>query len=397
MIGISNRALNLNESATLKMARIAGELKAQGKDIISLSLGEPDFDTPMKIKNAAKKAIDDNHSHYTPVPGVLELRQAISEKFKRDNQIDYKAEQIVVSTGAKQAIMNVLLATLNEGEEILIPAPYWVSYVDMANFVGAKVKTIDTDITTDFKLSPAVLEENLSDKTKVFLFSNPCNPSGSLYTTEEISALSKVFEKYDCYIISDEIYEHINFLDERPKSLGSFEKLKHKVITINGMSKGYAMTGWRLGFMGAPLDVAKACSKIQGQFTSGANSIAQIASIEGLNNCFEEADQMKSAFLKRRNLVQQELKKINNLEVNLPQGAFYLFPDVSKFYGKKFEENTINNSEDLCSFLLSEALVATTPGDAFGCPKNIRLSYAASEDILLEACKRIKVALDKLS
>lgn len=395
MLGISDRANNLGESVTIKMARIAGELKEQGKDVISLSLGEPDFDVPQVIKDSAKTAIDENYSHYTPVPGYKDLLKAIQAKFKRDNDLNYELDQIVVSTGAKHSLMNIMLATVNEGDEVILPAPYWVSYIEMAKFCGGKPVVIETGIETDFKISPAQLEKALSSKTKVFMFSNPCNPSGSVYTHEELAELVKVFEKSECYIISDEIYEYINFEGKTP-SLASFSTIRDRVITVNGMSKGFSMTGWRIGYIGAPKAVAKACAKIQGQFTSGANAVAQRASITALNDAMEDVQKMRETFARRRDLFLEKLSEIEDLKLNKPTGAFYLFPDVSNYFGRSANGKTIATVGDLCEFILEDSLVATTPGDAFGCPNNIRLSYANSDEQLIEAAHRIKESLNKL-
>lgn len=393
---ISDRAKNMAESATLKMARLAGELKEQGKDIISLSLGEPDFNVPEYIKAAAKQAIDDNFSHYPPVPGYKDFREVICNKFKNENGLNYTPEQIVVSTGAKHSLMNIMLAVVNPGDEVVLPAPYWVSYIEMVKFAEGKPVIIDTSIETDFKITPEQLKGALSPKTKAFVFSNPCNPSGSSYTKEELLALVEVFKEHDCYIVSDEIYEYINF-GEPNTSLGCFEEIKDRVITVNGVSKGFAMTGWRIGFIGAPLEVAKACAKVQGQFTSGANAIAQRASLVALRDKKDEVKKMRDVFLQRRDLLIELLSPIEGLKLNVPQGAFYLFPDVSGLLGKSANGKKINNVGELCEFLLEDCMVATTPGDAFGCPKNIRISYANSEEQLKEAAKRIKNSLGKLS
>lgn len=393
---IADRILNMEESATLKMANLAWELKDQGKDIISLSLGEPDFDTPEFIKDAAKTALDENHTHYPPVPGFKDVREAICEKFKRDNNLHFDVDQIVISTGAKHSLMNLCLALVNPGEEIILPAPYWVSYRAMANFAGAKLVEIPTDIQADFKITPAQLDEALTENSKLFIFSNPCNPSGSVYTQDELMALAKVFEKYpNCFIVSDEIYELINF-QGGSFSIGTINPIKDRVITVNGVAKGFAMTGWRIGYIGAPKEVAKACTKLQGQFTSGANSIAQKATKEAILTDPIILSGMKETFQKRRDLMVKKLKEVPGLEVNEPKGAFYLFPDVSYFFGKTFEDVTINTADDLCMFLLSDALVATTAGDAFGCPNNIRISYATSEEKLIEAVERMKKSLVKL-
>lgn len=397
MSAISQRAQNLKESATIKMAALATELKEQGKDIISLTLGEPDFNTPDFIKESAKTAIDEDYSHYPPVPGYKDLRQAISLKFKKENGLDYPFNQIVVSTGAKHSLMNVVLALVNPDDEVILPAPYWVSYFAMVRFAQGKPVELTTDIESDFKITPEQLELAITDKTKAFIFSNPCNPSGAAYTHEELAGLAQVFAKHPhVYIVSDEIYEYINFAGKNP-SFGNFESVKDRVITVNGLSKGFAMTGWRIGYIGAPAEVAKACTKIQGQFTSGANAIAQRAAITALNGGASKIEYMKEKFLERRDLMFGLLSEIPNLKVANPMGAFYLFPDVSGFYGKSFNGTTINNSDDMCAYLIEEALVATTPGGAFGSPNNIRLSYATSEDQLKEAAKRMKEALAKLS
>lgn len=384
------------ESATLKMARLAGELKEQGKDIISLSLGEPDFNVPDFVKDAAKKAIDDNFSHYPPVPGYKDFREAICAKFKRENGLDYTPEQIVVSTGAKHSLMNIMLAVVDPDDEVILPAPYWVSYIEMVKFAQGKPVIIETDIESDFKITPKQLREAISSKTKAFMFSNPCNPSGSVYTESELAELVEVFKESDCYIVSDEIYEYINF-GEGHASLGSFKEISDRVITVNGVSKGYAMTGWRIGFIGAPLEVAKACGKVQGQFTSGANAIAQRAAMAALNDGREEARKMEKVFHSRRDLLIKLLTPIEGVKLNVPQGAFYLFPDVSHFFGKKANGMTVNNADDLCQYLLEDCLVATTPGGAFGCPNNIRLSYANSEEQLKEAARRLSASLAKLA
>ena len=394
---IAQRILKMEESATLKMANLAWELKDQGKDVISLSLGEPDFNTPDFVKEAAIQAIKDNHTHYPPVPGYKDLKEAVCKKFKRDNLIDYTPDQIVVSTGAKHSLMNLCLAVINPGDEVILPAPYWVSYLAMVQFAEGTAVEIKTDIEADFKITPSQLEEALNEKTKMFLFSNPCNPSGSVYSEKEIRALATVFEKYpNCLIVSDEIYELINF-ESSNFSIARIESLKDRVITVNGVAKGFAMTGWRIGYIGAPTDIAKACTKLQGQFTSGANSIAQKATIAALGKDPSELNEMKEVFHKRRDLLISKLKEIKGLGLNEPMGAFYVFPDVSSFFGKSFGEITINNSDDLCMYLLGDCMVATTAGEAFGCPKNIRISYANSDEQLIEAVKRMKGSLEKLS
>ncbi len=393
---IADRILNMEESATLKMANLAWDLKDQGKDVISLSLGEPDFDTPDFAKQAAVKAIEENYTHYPPVPGYKDVREAICTKLKRDNGIDVTADNIVISTGAKHSLMNICLALLNPGEEILLPAPYWVSYKAMAEFAEAKIIEVKTDISTDFKLTPEVLDKNLTDKTKLFIFSNPCNPSGSVYTEGELRELAGVFEKYpNCYIVADEIYELINFQGKN-FSLGSIDSLKERVITVNGIAKGFAMTGWRIGYIAAPVKIAKACTKLQGQFTSGANTIAQMATKEAVLRDPATLNEMKNVFEKRRDLMIELLSEIPGLKVNKPMGAFYLFPDVSSFFGKSANGEKIENADDLCMYLLGDGLVATTSGAAFGNPENIRLSYANSEEQLREAVKRMKESFAKL-
>jgi aspartate aminotransferase len=393
---ISDRANNLEESATLRMAALAIELKEQGKDIIGLTLGEPDFDIPDFIKDAAKKAIDDNYSHYTPVPGLKELRVAIKNKLKRDNDLDFDVNQIVVSTGAKQSLMNIILATINPGDEVILPAPYWVSYFDMVKFAKGKPVEISSSVETGFKITKEQLEKAITTETKAFLFSNPCNPSGAAYTKEELKELVSVFEKHpNVLIISDEIYEYINFVGKNT-SIGKFDSIKDRVVTVNGVSKGFAMTGWRIGYIAAPLELAKACSKIQGQFTSGANAVAQMAAVAALDGGAEKVIHMKDEFFKRRDFMLGLLKTIDGLKLTVPEGAFYHFPDVSAYFGKIYKGKALESSEDVCSFLIEEALVATTPGSAFGSPNCIRLSYAASLEILEKACLRMKKAFDSL-
>lgn len=393
----ADRVNEMEESATLKMANLAWELKDQGKDIISLSLGEPDFDTPEFIKEAAKAAITNNLTHYPPVSGYKDVREAICKKFKRDNGLNFNVDQIVISTGAKQSLMNLFLALVNPGEEVILPAPYWVSYKAMADFAKASCVEIKTNIDSDFKISPEQLRAALSPKTKVFIFSNPCNPSGSIYTKDELMALSEIFKDFpNCYIIADEIYEHINFEGEN-FSIGRIESIKNQVITVNGVAKGFAMTGWRIGYIGAPLHVAKACTKLQGQFTSGANTIGQMATksaVEADPSCVSE---MKNIFKRRRDLLIKAMRGIPGLKVNEPVGAFYLFPDVSHFFGKSTGEFHMKNTDDVSMYLLADALVATTPGESFGCSDNIRISYATSDEKLLEAVERMKKSFAKLS
>jgi aspartate aminotransferase len=390
---LSDRINNLSTSQTLAMAALARELKAQGKDIISLSLGEPDFNTPDFIKEAAKKAIDENYSTYTPVDGYVELKDAICRKFKRDNNLDYKPANIVVSTGAKQSLYNIAQVMLNDGDEVILPAPYWVSYFEIIKLSGGVPVEVPTSVETDFKMTAAQLEAAITPKTKMMWFSSPCNPSGSVYNREELTAIGKVLDKYpNIYIVSDEIYEHINF-SETFCSIGSIPGLFERTITVNGVAKAFAMTGWRIGYIGAPEFIAKACTKMQGQVTSGANSIAQRATITAVDADPKVLNEMVSAFKNRRNLVIELAKAIPGLKINVPEGAFYLFPDVSSFFGKTFRGKLINNADDLSMYLLSEANVATVTGDAFGNPNCIRISYATSEELLTEAFKRIKEAL----
>ena len=393
---VSNRVKNLSESQTLAMAAKSRELKMQGVDIISLSLGEPDFDTPDFVKEAANQAIQDNFTHYPPVTGYDDLREAIALKFKRDNNLDYTVNNIMVSTGAKQSLINVVLSLVNPGEEILLPAPYWVSYHAMAELAEATPVVIPTTIESDFKITPEQLRANLTEKSKLMIFSSPCNPSGSVYTQEELEALAEVVaDREDFYIISDEIYELINFTGKHA-SMGTIESVKDKVITVNGVAKGFAMTGWRLGYIGAPEWIVKAAAKIQGQFTSGANTIAQKAAKAAVLADPSVTKNMQDTFLRRRDLILNELGKINGMKLNVPQGAFYVFPDISSFFGKSTGSIKINDASDLCLYLLDEAKVALVTGEAFGNPNTVRLSYATSDELLLEACNRIKVALDKL-
>lgn len=394
---LSERIKNMAVSATLEMAAKSRELKAQGIDVIALSLGEPDFGTPDYINESAKKAIDEGYSKYTPVPGYADLQKAIANKFKRDNGLDYAPNQIVVSTGAKQTLANLFMCLVNPGDEVIMPIPYWVSYEAQIELAGGKVIAVPTKIENDFKMTPAQLEAVLNDKTKAFCFSSPCNPSGSVYTQEELEALAVVFEKYpDVVIISDEIYELINFTGKHA-SIGTIPSLKDRTVTVNGLSKGFAMTGWRLGYMGAPLAIADACSKMQGQFTSGTCSITQRAAITALGDNIEPSIAMCEAFLKRRDLVFGLLNEIEGLQVNVPQGAFYFFPNASSFIGKSYNGSTINNIDDLAMYILNEGAVAVVSGSAFGDNECFRLSYATSEDVLKEALSRIKECLAKLS
>jgi len=392
---LSTRINKLETSQTLAMAALARELKAQGKDIISLSLGEPDFFTPDFIKEAAKKAIDENYSTYTPVDGYLELKQAICRKFKRDNQLEYKPSQIVVSTGAKQALYNIAQVMLNDGDEVILPAPFWVSYFEIIKLSGGIPVEVPTTIESNFKITPSQLEAAITPKTKMMWFSSPCNPSGSVYDKEELTALVAVLKKHpNIFVVSDEIYEHINFSGTFC-SIATIDGMLDRTITVNGVAKAFAMTGWRIGYMAAPEFIAAACTKMQGQVTSGANSIAQRATIAAVDANPEVLQPMVIAFKKRRDLVVQLMQEIPNIKTNTPDGAFYVFPDVSWFFGKTLQGKLINNALDLSMHLLAEANVATVTGEAFGNPNCLRLSYATSQDLLIEAIKRIKNCLEK--
>ena len=393
MNALSDRINNLSTSQTLAMAALARELKAQGKDIISLSLGEPDFNTPDFIKEAAKKAIDENYSTYSPVDGYVELKEAICKKFKRDNDLEYKPANIVVSTGAKQSLYNIAQVMLNEGDEVILPAPYWVSYFEIIKLSGGTPVEVPTSVESDFKITPEQLEKAITPKTKMMWFSSPCNPSGSVYNKEELMAICKVLEKHpNIYVVSDEIYEHINFSGTFC-SIGSIPGMQERTITVNGVAKAFAMTGWRIGYIGAPEFIAKACTKIQGQVTSGANSIAQRATITAVEADPKVLNHMVDAFHKRRDLVVGLIREIPGLKINVPEGAFYVFPDVSEFFGKTLKGTKIENATDFSMYLLAEANVATVTGEAFGNPNCIRFSYATSEDLLKEALRRIKEAL----
>ncbi len=390
---LSDRIKKMAVSATLAMTQKSRDLQAQGVDVINLSIGEPDFDTPDYIKEAAKKAIDENYTHYPPVPGYGSLIQAIIRKFKRENNLEFKPEQIVVSNGAKHSIANVILSIIGPGDEMIVPAPYWVSYTDLIILAEGTPVVIECGIEQNFKMTAKQLEDAITPKTRAIIFSSPSNPTGNLYSKQELEELAKVLEKYpEIMIISDEIYEHINFVGKH-ESIAQFDYIKDRVIVINGVSKGYAMTGWRIGYIGAPAWLAKAVVKLQGQFTSGACTIAQKASEAALDGGLETVKEMTAVFKKRRDLVYEKLKEIPGLKINLPEGAFYFFPDVSFFFGKSHENHNINNSSDLALFLLDKAHVATVGGDAFGSPKCLRFSYATSEELLIEAMNRIKNAL----
>lgn len=395
---LSDRINNMQESATIKMAKMSRELKAQGKDIIDLSLGEPDFDTPQHIKDAAKDAIDKGFTKYTPVPGYPELRKAIATKLKRDNNIDYTIDEIVVSTGAKQSIANVVMALVNPGDKVLLPAPYWVSYAAIAELAEGKCVEIPTTIESNFKVTAAQLEKHITEKTKMIIFSSPCNPTGSVYSREELAAIAQVIAKHpNVYVLCDEIYEYINFTGEKHTSLAEFAEVKEQVITVNGFSKGFAMTGWRLGYIGAPKWIASACDKMQGQITSGTCSIAQKAGEAALLTSLQPTFDMVTEFKKRRDLVFGLLSEIPGLKVNLPDGAFYFFFDVSAYFGKSFNGKAMNTPEDLSLFLLAEGNLACVSGEAFGDKNCLRISYATSEAKLTEACKRMKEAFAKLA
>lgn len=397
MIELSERLQAMEESATIAMSRKSRELAAEGKDVISLSLGEPDFHTPEFIKQAAVEAMEQNYTMYTPVPGYQDLRVAISRKFKRDNNLDYSADQIVVSTGAKQSIANVVLSIVNEGDEVLIPAPYWVSYIEIVKVAEGIPVIISAGIERDFKITGDQLRAAITPRTKMMIFSTPCNPTGSVYTKEELQDLANVIKDYPgIVVISDEIYEHINFVGKH-QSLAQFNAIKEQVVTVNGVSKAWAMTGWRLGYIGASKEIADACSKVQGQFTSGTCSITQRAAIAAMDADPTVLKDMVSAFKSRRDLVLDVLSTIPGVRTNTPPGAFYVFPDISSFFGKSFNGKTIESANDLSLYLLDEALVALVTGEAFGDPNCIRISYAASEEVLTEAMRRIKSALQKLS
>ena len=390
---LSKRINAMATSATLAMAAKARELREEGKDIIGLSLGEPDFNVPDFVKDAAINAVHQNYHSYTPVDGYADLKKAIITKFKRDNHLDYKPNQIVVSTGAKQSLANLAMVLLNEGDEVLLPAPYWVSYSDISKLAGGVPIEIPTTIESDFKITPESLKAAITPKTKMMIYSSPCNPSGSVYTKEELRALADVLVDYpNIIVISDEIYEHINFTDNHA-SMAVFEDMYDRTVVVNGVSKAYSMTGWRIGYIGGPEWIARACNKMQGQITSGANCIAQRATITALESSPSKIQYMVDAFKERRTLILGLLSEIPGFKTNQPQGAFYVFPDISYFFGKELQGVKINNASDLSMYLLEKANVATVTGDAFGSPNCIRISYAASEENIIEALKRIKKAL----
>jgi aspartate aminotransferase len=393
---LSSRLLRFNEPETLKMAKLGRELRAQGIDIIDLSLGEPDFNTPEHIKDAAKKAIDDNYSHYTPVAGYLDLRQAVCDKLKRDNNLDYTPDQIVVSTGAKQSIANVVLALVDIGDEVIIPTPYWVTYSAIVQLSQGDVVFVPASVKNNYKITPQELEEAITPKSRLFIFSSPCNPTGAVYSKEELEGLAEVFRKYpDLYIISDEIYEYINFVGKH-ESIAQFDYLKDRVIIVNGLSKGFAMTGWRLGYIAANTTIAKACDKMQGQFTSGTNAITQRAAITALSSDLSTTMDMVKEFERRRFRVMELLEGLPEVICAKPEGAFYVFPMISRYFGKSDGDMFIDNADDLCMYLLHKANVSTVTGAAFGDPNCIRISFANSMENIEKGFARIKEALAKL-
>ena len=393
---LSSFLQRFNEPETLKMAKLGRELRAKGIDVIDLSLGEPDFDTPAHIKEAAIKAINDNWSHYTPVAGFLDLREAVCTKLKRDNGLGYAAENIVVSTGAKQSLANAILAVVDEGEEVIIPTPYWVTYSELVKIAKGKVVELKSKAENDFKITPSQLEAAITEKTKLFMFSSPCNPSGSVYSKDELTALATVFEKYpQILILSDEIYEYINFVGEHT-SIASFPALKDRVIIVNGLSKGFAMTGWRLGYIAATAEIAKACEKVQGQFTSGTSSITQKAAVVALTTDLRPTMEMKKEFAERKKIVMDLIAKIPGIKCPDPAGAFYVFPDVTSYFGKSNGDTTISNASDFSMYLLNKAHVSSVMGDAFGEPNCVRFSFANSREKIQEAWKRIAAALAEL-
>ena len=398
MLQTSDALNRVTESATIKMAQLSRDLAAKGVNVISLSLGEPDFNTPKHIKEAAKAAIDSGkYDSYSPISGYLDLKQAICEKLKRDNNLEYKPENIVVSTGAKQSLANLFIGFLNPGDEVVIPAPFWVSYPEQVKLCGATPVYIPTSVDADFKMTAEQLENAITPKTKFLVYSSPSNPTGSVYTKEEIESFVAVLERHPhVYVISDEIYEHINYMGKHV-SIAEFPGMKDRTIIVNGQAKGYAMTGWRIGYIAAPAYIAKACDKLQGQITSGTNSVAQHATITALLGDQEPTHQFRLAFEKRRDLVLEMLKEIPNVKCNKPQGAFYVFPDMSAYFGKDFNGEMIKDADDLCLYLLHEGHVAAVSGTGFGAPECIRFSYAASEENLTEAFRRVKAALEKLA
>lgn len=393
---LAERLSRISEPQTIKMAKLSRELKAQGIDIVDLSIGEPDFDTPAHIREAAKKAIDEGFTHYTPVAGIADLRAAVVKKLQRDNNLEYLPEQIVVSTGAKQSIANAVLSVINPGDEVIIPTPYWVTYSELVKLCQGTVVFVPCGIENKFKITPAQLEAAITPKTKLFMFSSPCNPTGSVYSKEELKALADVFAKYPgIYVMADEIYEYINYVGKH-ESIAQFEGMKERTIIINGLSKGFAMTGWRLGYLVAPAAVAKAAENMQSQFTSATCSITQKAAVAALNGPKDSADEMLAEFTKRRAFVFEQMSQMPGLKLINPDGAFYMFPDVSSFFGKSYDGFEVNNADDLCMYLLHKANVTFVTGSAFQQPNAIRISYAASMEKLQEGMKRLKAGLEKL-
>lgn len=396
MTQLSDCLKRLSPSATLAMSQKSNEMKANGIDVINMSVGEPDFNTPDHIKEAAKKAVDDNFSRYSPVPGYVDLRKAIVEKLKNENQLEYDVTEISVSNGAKQCVCNAVLALVNPGEEVIIPAPYWVSYPEMVEIAGGKSVYIDTDLSTNFKITPEQLEKAITEKTRMLILCSPSNPTGSVYSKDELEALAEVIKKHEnLYVVSDEIYEHISYIGNH-ESIAQFPGMRERTIIINGVSKAYAMTGWRIGFLAAPEWIAKGCNKLQGQYTSGPCSVSQKAAEAAYTGSQQCVEDMRLVFERRRNLIVKLAKDIPGLEVNVPEGAFYLFPKCSSFFGKEYGKYKISNSTDLAMYLLEEGHVATVSGDAFGAPDYFRMSYATDDKTITEALNRIKVALAKL-
>ncbi len=396
MENLSQRLQSLSPSATMAMNQKSRDLQAQGVDVINLSVGEPDFYTPDHIKDAAKKAIDDNFSFYPPAAGFPDLRKAVSEKFKRENNLDFSPEQIVVSTGAKNSLANVILCLIDKGDEVIVPAPYWVTYAELVKVAEGKNVVINGTLENDFKVTADQIEKAITPKTKALLLCSPSNPTGAVYSKDELEAIANVIEKHPhVYVITDEIYEHINFVGKHV-SLAEFPAIKERIVVINGVSKAYAMTGWRIGYIGAPQWLAKACTKLQGQFTTGPTTIAQKAAVAALNSEQSSREEMNKAFMRRRDLIMEELKEVNGLKYNKPEGAFYVFPDCSSYFGKSVNGKVIENSEDFCIYLLEEGHVATVPGKAFGEPSCFRISFATSDEKITEAINRMKNALDKL-
>ena len=397
MTQVSERLASLSPSETLAMSQKSNELKAQGIDVINLSVGEPDFFAPKHVKEAAKKAVDDNYSFYSPVPGYPFLRKAIQHKLKHENQLDYAIDQIIVSGGAKQSVCNILLSVVNPGDEVIVPAPYWVSYVEMVKLAEGTNVVVYAGIEQDFKITPEQLESAITPKTKALILCSPSNPTGSVYSKKELEGLAKVLAKYpNIVVISDEIYEHINYIGKH-ESIAQFESIRDRVVIVNGVSKAYAMTGYRIGYIAGPKWIASACNKLQSQYTSGTCSVAQKAAEAALTGDQQCVEEMRQAFLRRRNLVIELCQSISGMKLNVPEGAFYLFPEVSSYFGKSFNVRTIHNSGDLAMYLLEEAHVATVGGAAFGAPECLRFSYATSDENLVDAMGRIKKALDQLS